>query len=87
MNENTEILKKSLTRIKAEVAKVIIGYDDIVDKTLIAIFSGTHALIEGVPGVAKTLLVTKDATHRLESNPLGRRRLIDHNLLHIEIFR
>ena len=57
MNENTEILKKALTHIKAEVAKVIIGYDDIVDKTLIAIFSGTHALIEGVPGVAKTLLV------------------------------
>lgn len=57
MNENTELLKKALVRIKAQVAKVIIGYDDIVDKTLIAIFSGTHALIEGVPGVAKTLLV------------------------------
>jgi len=57
MNENTEILKKALIRIKAQVAKVIIGYDDIVDKTLIAIFCGTHALIEGVPGVAKTLLV------------------------------
>jgi MoxR-like ATPase len=57
MNENTEILKKALARTKAEVAKVIIGYDDIVDKALIAIFSGNHALIEGVPGVAKTLLV------------------------------
>ncbi|MCP4371721.1 MAG: MoxR family ATPase [Deltaproteobacteria bacterium] len=57
MDENTEILKKALVRIKAQVAKVIIGYDDIVDKSLIAIFSGTHALIEGVPGVAKTLLV------------------------------
>jgi len=57
MNENTELLKEALVRIKAQVAKVIIGYDDIVDKTLIAIFSGTHALIEGVPGVAKTLLV------------------------------
>ena len=57
MNEETEILKKALRRTKAEVAKVIIGYDDIVDKALIAIFSGTHALIEGVPGVAKTLLV------------------------------
>lgn len=57
MNENTEILQKALTRIKAEVAKVIIGYDDIVEKALISIFSGTHALIEGVPGVAKTLLV------------------------------
>jgi len=57
MNENTEVLQKALTRIKAEVAKVIIGYDDIVERALISIFSGTHALIEGVPGVAKTLLV------------------------------
>jgi MoxR-like ATPase len=57
MNENTEILKKALISIKAQVSKVIIGYDDIVYKALIAIFAGTHALIEGVPGVAKTLLV------------------------------
>jgi hypothetical protein len=41
----------------AEVRKVIIGQDDVVDKALIAIFTGHHALIEGVPGVAKTLLV------------------------------
>ncbi|MDY6791712.1 MAG: MoxR family ATPase [Thermodesulfobacteriota bacterium] len=57
MKENTEVLKKALIGIKAQVAKVIIGYEDIVDQSLIAIFSGTHALIEGVPGVAKTLLV------------------------------
>ena len=57
MNENTEILKKALLKTKQEVAKVIIGYEQVVDQALIAIFSGTHALIEGVPGVAKTLLV------------------------------
>ncbi|UCF91360.1 MAG: MoxR family ATPase [Desulfobacterales bacterium] len=57
MSENTEILKKALVRTKEEVAKVIIGHDQVVDRALIAIFSGTHALIEGVPGVAKTLLV------------------------------
>jgi MoxR-like ATPase len=57
MNENAEILKKVLVRTKQEVAKVIIGYDDVVDQALIAIFTGTHALIEGVPGIAKTLLV------------------------------
>jgi MoxR-like ATPase len=57
MNENTEILKKALLRTKQEVAKVIIGYEHVVDQALIAIFTGTHALIEGVPGVAKTLLV------------------------------
>jgi MoxR-like ATPase len=57
MNENTQILKKALLKTKQEVAKVIIGYEQVVDQALIAIFTGTHALIEGVPGVAKTLLV------------------------------
>jgi MoxR-like ATPase len=57
MNENTEILRKVLVKTKQEVAKVIIGYEHVVDQALIAIFTGTHALIEGVPGVAKTLLV------------------------------
>ena len=57
MTENTEILKKALLKTKKEVAKVIIGYEHVVDQALIAIFTGTHALIEGVPGVAKTLLV------------------------------
>jgi MoxR-like ATPase len=57
MNNNTEILKKVLVRAKEEVAKVIIGQEDVVNKCLIVIFTGNHALIEGVPGVAKTLLV------------------------------
>ena len=57
MSEKTEFLKKALSRTKQEVAKVIIGQEAVVDKALIAIFSGNHALIEGVPGVAKTLLV------------------------------
>jgi MoxR-like ATPase len=54
---NTETLKQVLAAAKQEVAKVIIGQDQVVEKSLIAIFTGTHALIEGVPGVAKTLLV------------------------------
>jgi MoxR-like ATPase len=57
MEDKAEILKKVLARAKQEVARVIIGQDDAVDKALIAIFTGNHALIEGVPGVAKTLLV------------------------------
>ncbi|MEJ2102746.1 MAG: MoxR family ATPase [Desulfobacterales bacterium] len=57
MNENTEILRKILVKTKQEVAKVIIGYEHVVDQALIAIFTGTHALVEGVPGVGKTLLV------------------------------
>jgi MoxR-like ATPase len=46
-----------LTRARAEVRKIIIGQDAVIDMALIAIFTGHHALVEGVPGVAKTLLV------------------------------
>jgi MoxR-like ATPase len=46
-----------LSRAREEVAKVIIGQQEVVDMALIVIFTGQHALIEGVPGVAKTLLV------------------------------
>ncbi len=50
-------VKGILARARAEVAKVIIGQERVVDHCLIAIFTGNHILIEGVPGVAKTLLV------------------------------
>ena len=43
--------------MRAEIRKVIIGQVDVIDKALITILIGQHALIEGVPGVAKTLLV------------------------------
>jgi MoxR-like ATPase len=57
MQNDTEQIQGILNRARAEVRKVIIGQDDVIDKALIAIFTGHHALIEGVPGVAKTLLV------------------------------
>src|SRR5256885_16641340 len=57
MQPNSDRLKQVLTQARQEVAKVIIGQGDVVDKAVIAIFTGSHALVEGVPGVAKTLLV------------------------------
>src|SRR5213083_2663485 len=54
---NTDRLKEVLAQARHETGKVIIGQHDVIDKALIAIFTGNHALIEGVPGVAKTLLV------------------------------
>ena len=57
MNETTELLQEALHSTKQEVAKVIIGHEQVVEQALVAIFNGAHALIEGVPGVAKTLLV------------------------------
>lgn len=43
--------------LRAEVAKVIVGQDEVVNQILISIFSGGHALLIGVPGLAKTLMV------------------------------
>jgi len=57
MNNQTEQLLDTLARARAEIGKVIIGNDDVVDQSLIVIFTNSHALVEGVPGVAKTLLV------------------------------
>jgi len=57
MSERLDTLKSTLAEARQEVAKIVIGQDDVVTKALIAIFTRQHALIEGVPGVAKTLLV------------------------------
>jgi MoxR-like ATPase len=48
---------KKYNALKSEVAKVIVGQDDVVNQILISIFSGGHALLIGVPGLAKTLMV------------------------------
>src|SRR6266478_5138980 len=57
MTERLEQLHQILGRARAEVRKVILGQEDAVDLALIVILSRQHALVEGVPGVAKTLLV------------------------------
>jgi MoxR-like ATPase len=57
MDITLDRLKEALQAARQEVAKVIIGQEDAVDKALIAILTNNHALIEGVPGIAKTLLV------------------------------
>jgi MoxR-like ATPase len=44
-------------QILAELRKVIVGQDDVVDQVLVALFTGGHCLITGVPGLAKTLLI------------------------------
>jgi len=51
-------LKTACLRIKGELGKVIVGQEAVVDETLIAILTRSHALLVGVPGLAKTLLVS-----------------------------
>jgi MoxR-like ATPase len=48
---------KKFKNLKTEIAKVIIGQDEVVTQILISIFSGGHSLLIGVPGLAKTLMV------------------------------
>ncbi|AXG72799.1 MoxR family ATPase [Flavobacterium arcticum] len=43
--------------LKKEIAKIIVGQDDVINQIVISIFSGGHALLVGVPGLAKTLMV------------------------------
>ena len=53
-----ERLKEARSRIKAEIAKVIIGQDQVIEELLIALLSNGHCLLVGVPGLAKTLLIS-----------------------------
>lgn len=50
-------LKKQFTTLKNEIAKVIVGQDQVVEELIISIFCNGHVLLVGVPGLAKTLLV------------------------------
>src|SRR5437867_4189748 len=49
--------RQAYNALRAEIGKVIVGHDTIVEGTLIALFAGGHVLLEGVPGLGKTLLV------------------------------
>src|SRR5215471_9400766 len=57
MPQRAEEFRKAYGRIQAEIGKVIVGHTDIVHGVLTCLFVGGHALLEGVPGLGKTLLV------------------------------
>jgi MoxR-like ATPase len=52
-----ERVQEGRARILAELRRVIVGQDEVVEQVLIALFTGGHCLITGVPGLAKTLLI------------------------------
>lgn len=60
--EAADALAKAYQKLKAEIAKVVVGQDDVVKLVLTAIFCQGHSLLVGVPGLAKTLLVQTIAT-------------------------
>ena len=55
--EQIQSFRESYAALRAEIGKVIVGHDAIVEGTLIAVLAGGHVLLEGVPGLGKTLLV------------------------------
>jgi MoxR-like ATPase len=56
-NERVAEFRKTFARAEAEVGRVIVGHRDAIRKVLTALFAGGHVLIEGVPGLGKTLMV------------------------------
>jgi MoxR-like ATPase len=68
-------LGEARAQILTELRKTIVGMEDVIDETLIAVFARGHVLLEGVPGLAKTLLVSSIARclslsfHRIQFTP------------------
>src|SRR5258706_939071 len=51
-------LGQAYQSIRDQMAKVIVGQDDVIEQLLIALFSRGHCILEGVPGLAKTLMIS-----------------------------
>jgi len=53
-----DVLREQYLAMRQEVGKVIVGQENVIEEMMIALFSGGHVLLEGVPGLAKTLLIS-----------------------------
>ena len=58
IEESIEKLNKAHNAIRDQMGKVIVGQSEVIDQLLIALFSRGHCLLEGVPGLAKTLMIS-----------------------------
>jgi MoxR-like ATPase len=57
VQQAVEGFRQQYTTLRDEVSKMIVGHGDVVDGVLVALFAGGHVLLEGVPGLGKTLLI------------------------------
>ncbi|MDP7005604.1 MAG: MoxR family ATPase [Phycisphaerales bacterium] len=62
---SVKTFRDDYSKLRAEISKAVVGHDEIVEGVLICLFAGGHALLEGVPGLGKTLLIRtlSDALH------------------------
>ena len=56
--KQVEKLQQAYAKLKAEISKVIVGQDDVIDQLFMALFCRGHCLLVGVPGLAKTLMIS-----------------------------
>jgi MoxR-like ATPase len=56
--ESIDRLNKAWTQLREQMSQVIVGQDEVIDHLLISLFSRGHCLLEGVPGLAKTLMIS-----------------------------
>ena len=71
--EAVKRLSEAYARLKSELAKVIVGQEQVIDEVLTTIFARGHGLLVGVPGLAKTLLIStlSEALVGAEASTLG----------------
>src|SRR5678816_3402519 len=55
--EQIEAFRRKIGTLREEIARIIVGHRDVVDGVLTCMLAGSHALLEGVPGLGKTMLV------------------------------
>ncbi len=58
LQKSIERINQAFLSIKQQMAKVIVGQDDVIEQLLISLFTRGHCLLEGVPGLAKTLMIS-----------------------------
>jgi len=57
VEEQAAAFQRDVTRLRSEVQKVMVGQQEIIDGVIICVFAGGHGLLEGVPGLGKTMLI------------------------------
>ena len=86
-----EAFRERFGLLKTEIGRLMVGQEDLIDFTLMAIVGGGHVLIEGLPGLGKTLLVKsigealRLSFKRVQFTPDTRPRYRTHRRCHVDV--